>query len=117
MNTSTWLVIVMVVVFFVGSYFVRICLGGGAESSVGSVENLTSPQRIVGLAPSTVEVLYELGLGDQVVGVSRYGTYPPESMDKPQIAGFLDVDFESLERTPKGSYLALKRCLTNMCND
>ena len=86
----------MVVVFFVGSYFARLCLGGGAESSVENVVNLTSPQRIVGLAPSTVEVLYELGLGDQVVGVSRYGTYPPEALEKPQIAGFLDVDFESL---------------------
>jgi len=96
MNSSTWLVVVLVVVFFIGSYFARRWLSDGAASSVESVEHLTSPQRIVGLAPSTVEVLYELGLGDQVVGVSRYCTYPPEALKKPKIAGFLDVDFEAL---------------------
>jgi iron complex transport system substrate-binding protein len=96
MNSSKWLVVVLVVVFFVGSYFVRLYLGDGTASSVENVEPLTSPQRIVGLAPSTVEVLYEVGLGDQVVGVSRYCTYPPEALGKPKIAGFLDVDFEAL---------------------
>jgi iron complex transport system substrate-binding protein len=96
MNSSKWLVVVLVVVFFLGSYFARLWLAGGAESPMVSSEHLTSPQRIVGLAPSTVEVLYELGLGDQVVGVSRYCTYPPEALGKPKIAGFLDVDFEAL---------------------
>lgn len=81
--------------FFVGSYFARTWVGEG-ESSVEKEEYLSAPQRIVGLAPSTVEVLYELGLGDQVVGISRYCTYPQEALVKPKIAGFLDVDFETL---------------------
>lgn len=54
------------------------------------------PQRIVALAPSTVEILYALDLGDQVAGVSRYTTFPPEAMKKPKVGGYNDVDMEAL---------------------
>jgi len=53
-----------------------------------------SPSRIVSLAPSNTELLYALGLGDRVVGVTSYDDYPPEVKDKPKIGGFADVDAE-----------------------
>ena len=40
------------------------------------------PQRIVSLAPSATEILFALGLGDKVVGVTDYCDYPPELLDK-----------------------------------
>lgn len=52
--------------------------------------------RIVSLAPSVTEVLFELGLGDKVVGVTRFCRYPPEAQSIPAIGGFYDVSFESL---------------------
>lgn len=52
--------------------------------------------RIVSLAPSITEVLFELGLGDKVVGVTRFCRYPPEAQSIPAIGGFYDVSFESL---------------------
>ena len=36
------------------------------------------PKRIVSLAPSNTEILFALGLGDRVVGVTDYCNYPPE---------------------------------------
>lgn len=36
------------------------------------------PQRIVCLAPNMVEIVYALGLGDEIVGWSAYTDYPPE---------------------------------------
>lgn len=36
------------------------------------------PKRIVSLAPSNTEVLFALGLGERVVGVTKYCDYPPE---------------------------------------
>ncbi len=36
------------------------------------------PRRIVSLAPSNTEILFALGLGDRVVGVTDYCNYPPE---------------------------------------
>jgi len=43
------------------------------------------PVRIVSIAPSNTEILYALGLGDRVVGVTRYCDYPAEAKKKPKI--------------------------------
>ena len=39
--------------------------------------------RLVSLVPSVTEILFELGLGDQVVGVSHQCRYPPAAAQKP----------------------------------
>ena len=54
------------------------------------------PARIVSLAPSITEVLFKLGLGDRVVGVTRYCDYPPEATEKPVVGGYFDVNYEML---------------------
>ncbi len=46
------------------------------------------PERIISLAPSNTEILFALGLGDRVVGVTSYDNYPPEAKTKPSIGGF-----------------------------
>ena len=43
------------------------------------------PQRIVSLAPSCTEILFALGLGDKVVGVTNYCDYPEEAKEKPKV--------------------------------
>lgn len=40
---------------------------------------VSSPQRIVSLLPSATEILFDLGLGDQVVGVTFECDFPPEA--------------------------------------
>ncbi|WP_194746430.1 ABC transporter substrate-binding protein [Staphylococcus chromogenes] len=42
------------------------------------------PNRIISLIPSNTEILYELGLGDHVVGVSAVDDYPKEVRHKTQ---------------------------------
>jgi len=54
------------------------------------------PMRIVSLAPSVTEVLYELGLGGRVVGVTRYCDFPPEVIGTPVVGGYLDISYESI---------------------
>jgi iron complex transport system substrate-binding protein len=46
------------------------------------------PQRVVSLAPSNTEILFAVGAGDQVVGVTQYCNYPLEAQDREQIGGF-----------------------------
>ncbi|WP_230467623.1 ABC transporter substrate-binding protein [Lujinxingia vulgaris] len=54
------------------------------------------PARIVSLAPSTTEVLYALGAGERVVGVTRYCDFPEEVSEVPKIGGMLDPDLEAI---------------------
>lgn len=54
------------------------------------------PQRIVSLAPSLTEALFALGLGDRVVGVTRFCAYPPEVLELPTVGGHLDPNFEAI---------------------
>ncbi len=51
-----------------------------------------APQRIVSLAPSNTEILFALGLGDRVVGVTRYCDYPEQAKEKRVIGGFTTID-------------------------
>ncbi len=53
-------------------------------------------KRIVSMAPSLTEVLFALGLGEAVVGVTRYCDYPPEAKTKSPVGGFLDPNYEAI---------------------
>ncbi len=55
-----------------------------------------APSRIVPLAPSLTEILYYLGLGDKVVGVTNYSYYPPEALEKPKIGSYIDINIEKI---------------------
>ncbi|MDI6601589.1 MAG: ABC transporter substrate-binding protein [Thermoanaerobacteraceae bacterium] len=54
------------------------------------------PQRIVTLAPSNTEILYELGLDDKIVGVSEYDDFPPQVNEKPKLGGFSTPNIEAV---------------------
>ena len=54
------------------------------------------PQRIISLAPSHTEILFALGLGDRVIGVTRYCNYPEEAKEKEKIGGFANPDIEKI---------------------
>lgn len=54
------------------------------------------PQRIISTAPSITEVLFALGLGNRVAGVTQYCRYPVEAQQKPKIGSFLQPDFERI---------------------
>lgn len=58
--------------------------------------NATGHQRIISLAPSVTEVLFALGLGDSVVGVTRYCDYPPQAAERLKVGGYFDVNYEAV---------------------
>ncbi|MFD2670302.1 ABC transporter substrate-binding protein [Marinicrinis sediminis] len=55
-----------------------------------------APQRIVSTSPSETEILFALGLEDQVVGVSDYDNYPSEALDKPKVGGVVKPNEEAI---------------------
>ncbi len=54
-----------------------------------------APRRIVSIAPSNTEILFALGLGDRVAGVTDSCDYPEEAKAKPKV-GAVDVDYEKI---------------------
>lgn len=55
-----------------------------------------APARIVSTAPSLTEILYALGLGPKVVGVTTFCRFPAEAASKPKVGTFLQPDYERI---------------------
>jgi len=53
-------------------------------------------RRIVSLVPSVTEMLFAVGAGPQVVGVSTYDDFPPETKTLPRVGALLDPDTERI---------------------
>lgn len=67
------------------------------EDALGRKINVpATPRRIVSLAPSITEILYFLGLGDRVAGVTQYSTYPKEALGKPKVGSYVDLNIERI---------------------
>lgn len=60
-----------------------------------TVEITGVPERIISLAPSNTEVLFALGLGDKVVGVTDLCDYPEEAQGIEKV-GFVEINLEKI---------------------
>ena len=54
------------------------------------------PSRVVSLAPSVTEILFDLGAGDRIVAVTDFCDYPDEAKRKPKIGGFANPSLEAI---------------------
>ncbi|AMR26032.1 cobalamin-binding protein [Hymenobacter psoromatis] len=55
------------------------------------------PLRIVSLVPSQTELLFDLGLGNRVVGITKFCVYPPEARQTTTIiGGTKNFDFDKI---------------------
>jgi len=95
-----------IVALFTASHLARI-IRNNPQSAPESTAPVTS-QRIVALSPSLVEIVYQLGIDDQLVGVSRFSSYPPEAQEKTIVGGYLDLDFEKVVRLRPDKVLLLR---------
>ncbi len=55
-----------------------------------------SYKRIVSLAPSVTEILFKIGAGDKIVGVTTFCIYPEEAKSKPKVGGFTEQSIEAI---------------------
>lgn len=67
-------------------YIFIFCLAGAANAS----------SRYISLAPSTTEILFALGLDNEIVGVSSYCNYPQQVKDKVKIGDFSSPNIERI---------------------
>ena len=67
------------------------------QDDTGNSLTLLAPaKRIVSLAPHTTELLFAVGAGSEVVGVSQFSDYPDAAKRLPQVGGSSGFDLERI---------------------
>ncbi len=55
------------------------------------------PLKVVSLVPSVTEIIYSIGAGDALNGITYYSTFPPETSKKEIVGGFFSPSVERIE--------------------
>ena len=55
-----------------------------------------APSRIISLVPAVTEMLFAIGAGQEVVGVSSFDTFPPEVASRAKVGALIDPDVERI---------------------
>jgi iron complex transport system substrate-binding protein len=88
LNTKYVITAIVVIVLIASAAFIYVYYQGQTSSEdINALQNLVDdhgdktsltayPQRIISVAPSCTEILYAIGAGDKVVGVTAYDDYP-----------------------------------------
>jgi iron complex transport system substrate-binding protein len=68
----------------------------GSPSSSAARGRSDGPRRIVSLAPAITEILFALGLGERVVGVTAFCDYPEAATRVPKVGGYTTPSIEAI---------------------
>jgi len=92
MNKWWWLLLVVSCWMAVG-----IAMFGPRQGQDSGIPPLPDRvDRIVSLAPNVTEILFEIGLGGKIVGVTLDSDYPPAAAEKPKVGTFWQPDIEAV---------------------
>jgi len=123
MSKKLVLLISVILLVFVASFYVRAkyCTSGDSIDEDGTMSDREyqaavvkqllegpAPERIISTVPSVTSTLFAVGAEDRVVGVSRYCKYPPRVERLPKVGGFLDLNFEEIEKLQPDLVVLLK---------
>ena len=61
-----------------------------------SIAIMPNPQRIISLAPNLTEMLFALGLGNRIIGVTSYCDFPPAAKTKESVGNTLQPNLERI---------------------
>lgn len=79
------------------------------NDDAGFAVSLAAPaKRIVSLAPHTTELLFAIGAGNDVVGVSQFSDYPEAARHLPQLGGAAGFDLERIAALKPGLVVVWK---------
>ena len=75
---------------------VALLLLAGCGQQPGQKPEARTARRVVCGTPAVAEIVFALGCGDRVVGVSEFTDWPPEAAAKPSIGGALSPNRERI---------------------
>lgn len=82
----------------IGMAVAVLLLAGCGEKCGREAVPASTAQRVVCGTPAVAEIVFALGCGDRIVGVSEFTDWPAEAATKPQIGGALNPNRESILR-------------------
>ena len=74
----------------------RVTVWSDASATLHAQTAQAGPRRIVSLVPATTEMLYLIGAGSRLAGVSNYDHFPADVEKLPRVGGLLDPNVETL---------------------
>jgi len=80
------------------------------KDQMGNSHHFTQiPLRIISLVPSQTELLFDLGLGEEIIGITDFCIHPTEKCDlKTRIGGPKSVDFQLIDQLQPDVIIANK---------
>lgn len=88
---------VLTIVFVLAPALLMLECAFSADNFKSKIENRKLKiQRIVSLSPNLTEIVFALGLGDKVVGVSNNCDWPEEAKEKPKVGTFWQPNTEAI---------------------
>ena len=87
------------------------------DSSETRLGHTGTPRRIICMSPAVTELVFSLGCGDYVVGVSDFCTWPAETSKKDKIGGVFNPNLEKLLSLAPDLIIIQGRCekVTRFC--
>ncbi|MHC4569070.1 MAG: ABC transporter substrate-binding protein [Planctomycetota bacterium] len=92
MNRWCWLILAIVCWMIVGFAI----FDGGQSRYDGESVLPVRVERIVSMAPSLTEILFALGLDEEIVGVTLFSDYPAAAAKKPKVGTFVQPNVEAV---------------------
>ncbi len=84
-------------------------LAGPVIDQVGrTLEVPENPARVIALAPSITEIVYDLGQEKRLVGVTQYSTHPAAAEALPRVGSYVRLDLEKIIALEPDLCLAIK---------
>lgn len=84
----TTIIVLLLEIFLVG------CTRKSEPTTTQDIDKTS--MRIISMAPNLTEILFALGVGDRIVGVTKFSTYPPQAKEITSIGTFWQPDIEAM---------------------
>lgn len=84
-----WIAIILIIAA------VLLILSWPSAQQTAQVEGL----RIISLSPAITEILFELGLGPQIVGAAEFSDFPPQAKQIPRVGAYGEANIEIILRS------------------
>ena len=106
MSKKTHIILVLVLIFLMQAVLL---IAGSVTDQIGRTLVVPeNPTRVIALAPSITEIIYDLGQEKRLVGVTQYSTYPSEAELLPRVGSYVRLDIEKIVALKPDLCLATK---------